>query len=80
MPGTRSAAGSHSSPPSRATTIAPGVRDVLLIVFAGVLVGIILNALSYRIGRLTGLGHRMSLAVATISLFGLHSGAALAAR
>ena len=50
------------------------MRDVLLIVFAGVLVGIILNALSNRIGRLTGLGHRMSLAVATISLFGLLAG------
>ncbi|TPE59529.1 AI-2E family transporter [Sandaracinobacter neustonicus] len=50
------------------------MRDVLLIVFAGVLVGIILNALSHRIGRLTGLGHRMALAVATISLFGLLAG------
>nr|WP_255696679.1 AI-2E family transporter [Sandaracinobacteroides sayramensis] len=47
------------------------MHDILLLVFAGVLVGIILNALAHRIERFSGLGHRMALAAATLSLFGL---------
>lgn len=51
------------------------LKDLVLLVFAGVLFAIILNAAARLIERLTRFGHRLSLTIAAILLFLLGAGA-----
>jgi hypothetical protein len=45
-------------------------KDLLMLVFAGILVSILLRRISGYLRKITGLGHSLALAIVTLALFG----------